>query len=104
MGELVGSNVTILMPRPFSQRHDGYLASYKSSRMPKVIGRERMLIGLHKDGSAFPLRLMVSNIVKVILLFPVDTCMYMPLLCNGTCAGAMAADKCSPPPGGRIRK
>ena len=38
------------MPKPFSQHHNGYIAAFKQTRQPRIIGTERLQIGLHKDG------------------------------------------------------
>jgi two-component system, LuxR family, sensor kinase FixL len=54
--EAVGRNVSILMPSPFAEQHDEYLASYLRT------GRAKMVVGLRKDGSTFPLDLAVSEV------------------------------------------
>jgi PAS domain S-box-containing protein len=59
--ELIGSNVRMLMPSPWSEQHDRYLADYLESGIPKIIGIGREVRGLRKDGSEFPLHLAVSE-------------------------------------------
>jgi ammonium transporter len=61
--ELLGKNVSELMPEPDSSRHDGYLNEYKQTGKPKIIGRGREVIGKRRDGSTFPLDLAVSEMV-----------------------------------------
>lgn len=60
--EVIGNNVSMLMPEPFHSQHDGYLKSFISTGQKKVIGIGRQLDGKHKDGSRFPMVLSVSEI------------------------------------------
>jgi len=59
--ELVGQNVSILMPAPFHDEHDQYLERYQKTGAAKVIGTGRQVRGLRKDGSIFPLHLSVGE-------------------------------------------
>lgn len=60
--EMLGCNVTMLMPEPWRSAHDGYLATYLNGGAPRIIGvASRELEGVHKDGSTFPLALSVSE-------------------------------------------
>lgn len=61
-GELIGRRVSTLMPSPHRDRHDGYLARYISTGQTKILGIDRELSGLRKDGSIFPIELAVSEI------------------------------------------
>lgn len=59
--EIIGSNVSMLMPEPFHSQHDGYLKNFIPTGQKKVIGIGRPLEGKHKDGSRFPMVLSVSE-------------------------------------------
>lgn len=59
--EVIGSNVSMLMPEPFHSQHDGYLKNFIPTGQKKVIGIGRPLEGKHKDGSRFPMVLSVSE-------------------------------------------
>jgi len=60
-GELVGRNVTFLMPSPYRDEHDGYLQRYLATNEPHIIGSGRDVEGKRKDGSVFPLHLSVGE-------------------------------------------
>jgi PAS domain S-box-containing protein len=59
--ELIGRDVSFLMPEPHRSRHGEYLAAYKATGERKIIGIGRELVGRRKDGSEFPLDLSVSE-------------------------------------------
>lgn len=59
--EVVGQNVRMLMPEPDRSRHDGYLASYRETAKPKIIGIGREVTGRRKDGSILALDLAIAE-------------------------------------------
>jgi diguanylate cyclase (GGDEF)-like protein/PAS domain S-box-containing protein len=60
--EVLGNNVKMLMPPPYTAEHDGYLARYLHERSPRVIGIGRKVQGCRKNGDVFPMRLAVTEI------------------------------------------
>ncbi len=62
VAEVVGQNVNMLMPEPEQSAHDSYIQNYTASGEARVIGREREVICLHKDGHHFPATLGITEI------------------------------------------
>lgn len=60
--EMIGKNVKMLMPDPHHSAHDGYLKAYLEGGPAKIIGKEREVTALRKDGCEFPAELALSEL------------------------------------------
>jgi PAS domain S-box-containing protein len=61
--ELIGQNISMLMPSPYRENHDNYLNHYKSTGERKIIGIGREALARRKDGSLFPIDLSVGEVL-----------------------------------------
>jgi len=59
--DVVGRNVSVLMPSPYREQHDNYIHRYLNTGEKRIIGIDRVVVGLRKDGSTFPMQLAVGE-------------------------------------------
>jgi two-component system sensor kinase FixL len=62
--ELIGQNVSMLMPMPMRAEHDGYIARYLRTGEAKIIGYGRTVSALRRDGREFPADLAVGEVAS----------------------------------------
>ncbi len=60
--EVIGQNVSMLMPQPHRGQHDSYLSHYRRTGEARIIGKPRQLEGQRKNGGVFPMTLSISKI------------------------------------------
>ncbi len=61
-GEVVGRNISLLMPSPHREQHDSYLDRYLKTQERHIIGIGRKIEAQHKDGTVFPVELAVGEV------------------------------------------
>lgn len=61
--EVLGRNVSMLMPEPHRTAHDGYIHRYLSTGERRIIGIGRVVTGERRDGSTFPMELSVGELL-----------------------------------------
>ena len=59
--ELLGCNISMLMPKSDAARHDDHMQNYQHTGERKIIGIGRELLGRRKGGDLFPLHLSISE-------------------------------------------
>ncbi len=60
--EVIGRNISVLMPSPYREQHDRYIRNYLETGRRRIIGQGREVTGLRKDGTTFPMYLAVSEV------------------------------------------
>ncbi|CUG33156.1 methyl-accepting chemotaxis protein, putative [Bodo saltans] len=60
--ELLGSNVSSLMPEEIAEKHDGYLSRYLQTGIQVVLKEKRIVTAKHHDGSRFPIEVNVKEL------------------------------------------
>jgi PAS domain S-box-containing protein len=59
--EVLGENVSLLMPSPDRERHDEYIARYLRTGERRIIGVNREVTGLRKDGTRIPIYISIAE-------------------------------------------
>jgi PAS domain S-box-containing protein len=60
--EIVGQNISLLMPMAERASHDQHLARFQATGKSRVLGIDREVIAQRRDGTTFPLELAISAI------------------------------------------
>ncbi len=63
-GEVIGKNVTMMMPAPYRDNHDAYVGRYLRTGEKRIIGIGRVVVGERKDGSTFPMELAIGEMIS----------------------------------------
>jgi two-component system sensor kinase FixL len=61
--EVIGQNVSMLMPSPDRDRHDGYIQRYLATGEKRIIGIGRIVFAERKDGTTFPMELSIGEAI-----------------------------------------
>jgi two-component system sensor kinase FixL len=59
--EVVGQNISMLMPPATRREHDSYLSHYMTTGEKRIIGIGREVVGQRRDGTTFPMYLSVGD-------------------------------------------
>jgi PAS domain S-box-containing protein len=60
--ELLGHNVTRIIPSPYADQHGQYMQNYLRTGKKRIIGKSRTVQGLHKNGETFNISLSISAV------------------------------------------
>jgi two-component system sensor kinase FixL len=60
--DVLGENISMLMPSPDRERHDGYIEHYRTTGEKRIIGVGRLTSARRRDGSTFPIELSVGEV------------------------------------------
>ena len=59
--QVVGRDVSLLMPSPDRDRHGGYILRYLETGERRIIGKGRVVFAARSDGSTFPMELSIGE-------------------------------------------
>jgi len=62
--EIVGQNVSMLMPEPYHSEHDQYVQNYLNTGQAQIMGKRLEAMGKHKDGSSFPIDIAINEMLE----------------------------------------
>jgi PAS domain S-box-containing protein len=62
--ELLGHNVTRIIPSPYADQHGQYMQNYLRTGKKRIIGKSRTVQGLHKNGETFNISLSISAVKR----------------------------------------
>ena len=60
-GEVIGQNVSLLMPSPYREEHDAHIKRYLQTGAAHIIGIGREVSAMRRDGTTFPVHLSVGE-------------------------------------------
>lgn len=60
--EVIGRNISGLMPQPYRDAHDGYIERYLRTQEKRIVGVGRVVVGERADGTTFPMELSVGEV------------------------------------------
>lgn len=63
-GEIIGRNVSLLMPSPHAEKHDAFIRRYLETGKKNIIGIGREVMARKKNGSTFPVELAVGEVTS----------------------------------------
>ncbi|KAJ3380509.1 hypothetical protein HDU84_005771 [Entophlyctis sp. JEL0112] len=62
--DYLGKNISMIVPSPFAEAHDGFIRKYLNTGSSKIVDRSRQVLGLHKDGYLLPIILHLKHSVS----------------------------------------
>jgi PAS domain S-box-containing protein len=60
--EMIGRNVSLIMPAPYCDQHDGFISRYLETGAGRMMGSVREVVAQHKDGTLIPVDIAISAV------------------------------------------